>query len=646
MLYCSTLRRGVRRETREKQEGAGMEENKGAFEEQKIEPTAAETAQPAEQQSVESATAGGKRLAKGGKKRGWLVAGVVFGVLAAAYLGLGAWVVGAQRFYPNTSVNGVACGGMTVQELAARLNENAEKARNGDVSFVLPNGMEIAHIFFDDVPTADHTPCAEWAFAHRGSGQDNILTAGAKYLRALSVPEEIIAGPEGKATDALLELAHLACGGIPCEPVEFSIELTADDRVCATKPMDGRKMTDRAEAQIADALFRAYFGGGEPTVYTLEPVTQDNADGAYEVVPARPVDLAAEREQLVGEKVNASYNIENGKILPSHVGVHFTLADLQSAYDAAEPCEVFTVKAAVERPEVTTEQLTEGLFRDELSSYTTRVGGAPGRHKNVQITAERINGYILNAGDTMKYGPLVTPFTAENGYYPAPGYLKGKTVDMIGGGACQASSTLYAAVLYANLEIVQRVNHGYASDYIGLGLDATVAEGGPEFEFRNDTLYPIKVQAEFFTKNKKDYIKVTLLGTKTDDHYVKMVTEVLSTTPFEEELVETDELAPGERKVEQTPYTGYYVKTYRNVYAGDGTLLSSTYEATSNYRARNRIVLVGKAAEPAVGPGPETGVPAGPETETEAPPEAPQEPEGEAALPTEPPAGPEPPAEG
>ena len=535
---------------------------------------------------------------------------------------------------------------MTVQELAARLNENAEKARGSSVRFVLPDGMEIAHMSFDDVPQADHTPCAEWAFTYRGCGKDSILTAGARYLRALSAPEEIITGSEERSTDALLELAHFACGGISCEPVEFSIELTNDDRICATKPMDGRKATDRAETQIADALFRAYFGGGEPAEYTLEPVTQDNADGAYEVVPARPVDLAAEREKLVGEKVNASYDIENGKVVPSRVGVHFTLADLQSAYDAAAPCEIFTVRASVERPEVTTEALEECLFRDELSSYTTRVGGAPGRHKNVELTAERINGYILNAGDTMKYGPLVTPFTAENGYYPAPGYLKGKTVDMIGGGACQASSTLYAAVLYANLEIVQRVNHGYASDYIGLGLDATVAEGGPEFEFRNDTLYPIKVQAEFFTKDKKDYIKVTLLGTKTDDHYVKMVTEVLSTTPFEEELVETDELAPGERKVEQTPYTGYYVKTYRNVYAGDGTLLSSTYEATSNYRMRNRIVLVGKAAEPSVGPGPETGGPAETETGTEAPPEAPPEPEaGTDTPPLEPPAVPEPPAE-
>lgn len=377
---------------------------------------------------------------------------------------------------------------------------------------------------------------------------------------------------------------------LECEPVEFAIALTAENEVSVTKSRDGRHIPDREQARrvIGDALRGAYLGGGCPLQVTL--CGDRDEEASYETVPAQAVDLAEEREKLVGEKVNASYDIENEKIIPSHAGVSFTLADLQSAYDAAAPGETFTVRATVERPEVTTEQLEAGLFRDELSSYTTRVGGAPGRHKNVKLTAERITGYILNAGDTMKYGPLVTPFTAENGYSPAPGYLNGKTVDMIGGGACQASSTLYAAVLYANLEIVQRVNHGYASDYIGLGLDATVASGGPEFEFRNNTLYPIKVQADFFTKDKKDYIKITLLGTKTDDHYVKIVTELISTTPYEEELVETDTLAPGEQKVEQTPYTGYVVKTYRNVYAGDGTLLSSTYEATSRYKSRNRII--------------------------------------------------------
>ena len=125
---------------------------------------------------------------------------------------------------------------------------------------------------------------------------------------------------------------------------------------------------------------------------------------------------------------------------------------------------------------------------------------------------------------------------------------------------------------------------------------ATVAQGGPEFEFRNNTNYPIKVVAEYYTSGGKDYLKVTLRGTKVDDSYVKIKTEVLETIPFTEEIVETDELAPGERKVEQTAYTGYKVKTYRNVYSGDGKLISSTFEASSNYKARNRIVLIGKSA--------------------------------------------------
>ena len=62
-----------------------------------------------------------------------------------------------------------------------------------------------------------------------------------------------------------------------------------------------------------------------------------DAEASYETVPAQTVDLAAEREKLVGEKVNASYDIENEKIIPSHAGVSFTLADLQSAYDAPPP---------------------------------------------------------------------------------------------------------------------------------------------------------------------------------------------------------------------------------------------------------------------------------------------------------------------
>ena len=524
------------------------------------------------------------------------------GVLAAAYLGLCAYATLSGTIYPNTTVGGVDYGGMTEEQAAAELTRRVIDAQSARLDFAVMEGDScevIAGVALGDIPAdIDCRKAADTLARVRSAKGDGFFKSGAGFLFSLFTEhEESIVSEE-----PFCAAAEPVLDALECEPVEFAIALTTESAISVTKSRDGRHIPDREQARrvIGDALRGAYLGGGCPLQVTL--YGDPDAEASYETVPAQAVDLAAEREKLVGEKVNASYDIENEKIIPSHAGVSFTLADLQSAYDAAAPGETFTVRATVERPEVTTEQLEAGLFRDELSSYTTRVGGAPGRHKNVKLTAERITGYILNAGDTMKYGPLVTPFTAENGYSPAPGYLNGKTVDMIGGGACQASSTLYAAVLYANLEIVQRVNHGYASDYIGLGLDATVASGGPEFEFRNNTLYPIKVQADFFTKDKKDYIKITLLGTKTDDHYVKIVTELISTTPYEEELVETDTLAPGEQKVEQTPYTGYVVKTYRNVYAGDGTLLSSTYEATSRYKSRNRIILVGKAADAMVDP--------------------------------------------
>ena len=89
-----------------------------------------------------------------------------------------------------------------------------------------------------------------------------------------------------------------------------------------------------------------------------------------------------------------------------------------------------------------------------------------------------------------------------------------------------------------------------------------------------------------------------------------MVSKTLSSTDWKTVYQETDELAGGVQRVEQYPYTGYYVKTWRNVYSANGKLLSSTFEAVSDYKSRDKIVLVGKAApapdpEPTPDPTPE-----------------------------------------
>ena len=620
-----------------------MEENIGAFAEKKRKKGGKRLMKPEKGRRVserpDEARVPRETSGKAGK-----AAVIAAAVLASAYLGFGAWVSSSRCIYPNVMLGAVNYGGMSEQQAAQQLKESAAQARSAHVDFVLPDGTEVARVALGEMPEyADFDGLARHIYNVYGCN-DSFLTAGAKYLRALVRPQDAAAtvgmyySPEqlGGLIDAL-------CADITCEPVEFAIHVTEDGRVSVTKPRDGRAAADTAREQLCAYLGGAYLSGGEPSEIVLKSAAEG---GVYDEIPAQEVDLAAQRAAIIGKKVNASFDKASGTVVPGRAGVDFGFSDLQAAYNAAAPGETVDVpNATVELPEVTEEQLNKVIFRDELSSYTTKVGGAAGRRANVKLTASRIDGYILNSGETMKYGPLVTPFTAANGYSPAPGYLQGKTVDMVGGGACQASSTLYAAALYANLEIVQRTNHGFASDYIGLGLDATVAEGGPEFEFRNNTDYPIKVRAEYTADGKKNYLKITILGTKVDDSYVKIKVDVLETIPFAEQVTETSELAPGERKVEQTAYTGYKVKTYRNVYSGDGKLISSTFEASSSYKARDRIVLVGKAADAApVTPG--TTAPVDPGTTPVDPGAAPADP-GVSPDPgtTDPAPAPEPPVE-
>lgn len=578
-------------------EEPSMEEVNGAFEEKKRRKGGKRLMQPEKAEKAPKAPRAEKppRVPRETSGKAGKVVGIVAGVLVAAYLGLGLWASASHKIYPNVMMGDTNYGGMTEQQVAEQLKASVAQAKGAGVDFVLPDGTEVAHVSLDEMPEyVDFDGLAKHIYNVYGCN-DSFLTAGAKYLRALFKPQDAAATVSMVYSSEQLDgLASRVCSEIECAPVEFAINVTEDGKVSVTKPMDGRAATDTAKDQISVYLNGAYLSGGDPSEIVLAPASEG---GVYDVIPAQPVDLSAQREAVIGQKVNATYDKETGAVTPGHAGVEFTLSDLESAYDTAAAGQTVELpNATVQVPDVTAEQLQKVLFRDVLSSYTTKVGGASGRRANVKLTASRINGYIMNAGETMKYGPLVTPFTAANGYSTAPGYLQGKTVDMVGGGACQASSTLYAAALYANLEIVQRTNHGFASDYIGLGLDATVAQGGPEFEFRNNTNYPIKMVAEYYESGGKNYLKISLLGTKVDDTYVKIKTDVLETIPFSEQIVETDELAPGERKVEQTAYTGYKVKTYRNVYSGDGKLISSTFEASSNYKARDRIVLVGKSA--------------------------------------------------
>jgi vancomycin resistance protein YoaR len=160
------------------------------------------------------------------------------------------------------------------------------------------------------------------------------------------------------------------------------------------------------------------------------------------------------------------------------------VAAAEKLFDAAAIGQTVTIRLIYTQTEVTTDALSELLFRDILSERKTYVAGTSNRKSNVALAASAINGKILNPGETFSYNETVGERTVEKGYKSAGAYVNGEVVEEIGGGICQVSSTLYNCVLYADLEVVERSNHMFIVTYLPLGNDATVNWGTVDFKFK------------------------------------------------------------------------------------------------------------------------------------------------------------------
>lgn len=564
---------------------------------------------------------GGARLKKGGK--GPLVAlGIAVGVLVLAYVGLCAYAGSLDTFYPNYHINGIAVGGLTVEQasqtLAAELPEQVMTLHCGDdpVKLGWPS---------DSLPSVTlgelgYTEERCGAIARRLFDQQKscgFFSRGSRFLSAQfsstgdTVSDEDLDASvfQERVTQLALELA--------LEPQDTTYSI-GENSISITKAVNGRSVKEKA---LADALIHAictYSSHGELVAY-------------ISFAHFNPWNLTAQAiyDEVAAEMKNAGYDAETDTITPEQLGAEFDVAAAQKALDAAAPGETVEIPAVIEYPKVTAEDLKTVLFRDVLGEAQTKVGGTAARKSNVKLSASSINGLVLNTGDVFSYNESVGQRTAANGYQPAPAYVKGETVDEIGGGICQTSSTLYLACLRGNLEITERYAHRYIPAYIAAGMDATVSWGGPDYKFTNNTDYPVKIVTEY----KGDYLTVKLLGTNVTGITAKMTNEKLSTTEFEVVYEDDPTLAPGTEQVKTTPYTGSKWKTYRHLYDANGKLISSSYEATSDYKARNKVILKGppKAEIPVSGTAeipPSVETPQEPvETPRENPVETPAEPE-------------------
>ena len=282
---------------------------------------------------------------------------------------------------------------------------------------------------------------------------------------------------------------------------------------------------------------------------------------------------------------------EDGQVIINEhkVGVEVKKEDLKNVISLVNEGKTATCNAVITMPEKTKEDLEEKLFNDTLGTYTTNFStSSANRAYNVSLASDSINDVILMPGEEFSYNNTIGNPNAERGYKIAGIYENGKTSEGVGGGICQVSSTLYSAVLYADLEIVERHNHSLTVPYVPNGQDATVSYGVIDFRFKNNTEYPVKVQSTTSNRN----LKVSIIGTEYEpERTVKISHQLISTTtPVDEEKI--DETLPlGTRKVVSKGKNGYVVDTYKTIFE-NGVEVSSKKITRSTYRMVPNEVLV------------------------------------------------------
>ena len=518
----------------------------------------------------------------GGKKAA-LIVGIVLGVLVLAYLAacVVTQTVYGHTAFPHTDVLGLDVSKCTDQQIEALWAEKGQQLLQDTAVSLTEDGASIGDVPLETLGVTVTPQAAAIAagasqrYESWGGGALAWLRGGWAYIQSWFTQTSAVPRLEVDAASLDAACDDLAAS-LNCTVVDGGYRLEKGEGLYITKPADGRML----DAQKLEGDLTAMLQSG-----ALTPVAC-----TYQEKKAQTVDVQALHDQLAGDKAEAVCDKTTGEPTESRVGVAFDVSTVQAQLDAAAPGAEFLADAQVEFPTVSTEELRECMFRDVLGTFTTKCAGPWGRHQNIKLASAAINGKIYNPGEEFWYNSTVGQRTAARGYQEAGVYEAGRTTTGIGGGICQVSSTLYYAVLLSDLDIVLRYCHMFNPGYMPIGCDATVSWGGPDFAFRNSRDYPIKIVTSY--NDDTNELTCTIMGTKVDDHYVVMTNAVLASYDYQTVYQESPDVAPGEEVIDQYGHTGYHVRTWRNIYDGDGNLLSSRVEADSHYDVGNKIILV------------------------------------------------------
>lgn len=309
-----------------------------------------------------------------------------------------------------------------------------------------------------------------------------------------------------------------------------------------------------------------------------------------EMQKAQAIDIEKIHNEIYKEPVDASYSTNPYKITASENGVDFKISVDEAKALITGDKEEYEIPLKVLYPKVTTSSISQEAFPDLLATYTTSYQtSSANRSNNIALAASKINGKVLMPGETFSYNSTVGKRTISAGFKEAGAYSNGKVTSEVGGGICQVSSTLYNSVLRANLEVTERTNHMFLVGYVPIGADATVSWGAPDFKFKNNRNYAIRLVAK--TSGKR--ITISIYGLKQDDDYdIEILSYRTGTVPYRTTYTKDSSLTRGRTKVIQAGSNGATSVTYK-IFKRNGREVSRELVSKDTYSPHNQVIAKG-----------------------------------------------------
>ena len=481
-----------------------------------------------------------------------------------------------NKIISGVTINGVDVSGLTVNEAEEKLNKQIEETKINELNIEYEDYKNT--IIRDDL-NINYSVKNAVDKAYKIGRDNNIILNNFKIIGTFFSKEDIRieTSYNTEMMDSIVEDVSTKLPGLVVE-YTYCIE---DDELIITPGKAGIALN---EEEFRNGILNRFAGN---------ILNKDESIMKIPVVNEEPDDIDIEKiyEEIHTEPQDAYIKKDPFEIVVDKDGVDFDISMEEAKKIVSEKGkEEYIVPLKITKAKKTVKDLGSKAFPDRLSRYSTRYDASNrDRSTNLELSAKKINGTVLLPGEEFSYNKVVGKRTIENGYKNAAVFSNGRVEDGLGGGICQISTTLYNAVLLANLEITERRNHSFVTSYEDPGRDATVVYGVQDFKFKNSRKYPVKIEASV----KNGVATMTVMGIKEDVEYdVKIRAYKTATIPYKTEKRKNANLAEGKEKVIQSGTNGCKAVCYRDLYL-DGKKVKTELLSRDTYSTMKRIVEVG-----------------------------------------------------